>query len=236
MATLTIGHAYYGHAYYGHAYYGHAYYGHAYYGHAYYGHLRGLSSWLQLINKMVVVALIYGTAFPALYGLGFLFCLVAHWIDRYNLLRRFAPPPPTSDRLIAQWLRVVVPCSILLHMTFAVFLFRGKAAARGGGATAPPTLLAYANGALFGPLVVYFIYREWNLSKVCAWCMHMCIVHAHAHAHAGYMHGVGICMVYAWYMLGICMVYVLPCAITLVTLRCELIRRPRLALWPLGAP
>eukprot|EP00964_Phaeocystis_antarctica_P061758 scaffold36938_cov48-Phaeocystis_antarctica.AAC.1 len=75
MATLTIGHAYYGHAYYGHAYYGHAYYGHAYYGHAYYGHLRGLSSWLQLINKMVVVALIYGTAFPALYGLGFLFCL-----------------------------------------------------------------------------------------------------------------------------------------------------------------
>ena len=148
---------------------------------------------------MVVVALIYGTAFPALYGLGFLFCLVAHWIDRYNLLRRFAPPPPTSDRLIAQWLRVVVPCSILLHMTFAVFLFRGKAAERGGGATAPPTLLAYANGALFGPLVVYFIYREWNLSKVCAWYMHM---HSHGACtvHARCMHG--ICMVYAWRMQG----------------------------------
>ena len=29
---------------------------------------------------------------------------------------------------------------------------------------------------------------------------------------------------------------ILPCAITLVTLRCELISRPRLALWPLGAP
>ena len=29
---------------------------------------------------------------------------------------------------------------------------------------------------------------------------------------------------------------VLPCSITLVTLRCELISRPRLALWPLGAP
>ena len=133
---------------------------------------------------MVVVALIYGTAFPALYGLGFLFCLVAHWIDRYNLLRRFAPPPPTSDRLIAQWLRVVVPCSILLHMTFAVFLFRGKATERGGGATAPPTLLAYANGALFGPLVVYFIYREWNLSKVCAWYLHgVYMVHGHGHGH-----------------------------------------------------
>ena len=125
---------------------------------------------LQLINKMVVVALIYGTAFPALYGLGFLFCLAAHWIDRYNLLRRFAPPPPTSDRLIAQWLRVVVPCSILLHMTFAVFLFRGKDAERGGGATAPPTILAYATAALFGPVVLYFMYREWNLSKVSARC------------------------------------------------------------------
>eukprot|EP00964_Phaeocystis_antarctica_P014847 scaffold8196_cov69-Phaeocystis_antarctica.AAC.1 len=30
--------------------------------------------------------------------------------------------------------------------------------------------------------------------------------------------------------------HILPCSITLVTLRCELIRRPRLALWPLGAP
>ena len=119
---------------------------------------------------MVVVALIYGTAFPALYGLGFLFCLAAHWIDRYNLLRRFAPPPPTSDRLITQWLRVVVPSSILLHMTFAVFLFRGKDAERGGGATAPPTILAYATAALFGPLVLYFMYREWNLSKVSAIC------------------------------------------------------------------
>ena len=156
------------------------YYGYAYYGYASYAshghHPRGPSARRQLINKMVVVALIYGTAFPALYGLGFLFCLAAHWIDRYNLLRRFAPPPPTSDRLIAQWLRVVVPCSILLHMTFAVFLFRGKDAERGGGATAPPTVLAYATAAIFGPLVLYFMYREWNLSKVCA--------RTHARTHA----------------------------------------------------
>ena len=87
---------------------------------------------------MVVVALIYGTAFPALYVLGLIFCVVAHWIDRYNLLRTFAPPPPTSDRLVAQVLRVVVPCSILLHLVLAVFLFRAKASA-----TAPATLMAY---------------------------------------------------------------------------------------------
>ena len=30
--------------------------------------------------------------------------------------------------------------------------------------------------------------------------------------------------------------YILPCYITLVTLRCGLISRPRLAPWPLGAP
>ena len=98
---------------------------------------------------MVVVALIYGTAFPALYVLGLIFCVVAHWIDRYNLLRTFAPPPPTSDRLVAQVLRVVVPCSILLHIVLAVFLFRAKASA-----TAPATLMAY--GRALGPLLLYF--------------------------------------------------------------------------------
>ena len=109
---------------------------------------------------MVVVALIYGTAFPALYVLGLIFCVVAHWIDRYNLLRTFAPPPPTSDRLVAQVLRVVVPCSILLHLVLAVFLFRAKASA-----TAPATLMAYGSGALFGPLLLYFMFREWANSK-----------------------------------------------------------------------
>ena len=55
-------------------------------------------------------------------------------------------------------------------MAFAVFLFRGKGAERGGGATAPATILAYATAALFGPVVLYFMYREWNLSKVSARC------------------------------------------------------------------
>ena len=111
---------------------------------------------VQLVNKMVVIGVMYGAAFPALYVLGFVFCVAAAWIDRYNLLRRLAPPPPTSDRLVANLVRVVVPCSILLHMVIAVFLFRAKA-----DATAPATGLAYANAAVFGPLVVYFIFREW---------------------------------------------------------------------------
>ena len=38
----------------------------------------------------------FSAAFPALYWVLCLFMWVAHWVDRYNLLRVFVPPPPTS--------------------------------------------------------------------------------------------------------------------------------------------
>ena len=60
-----------------------------------------------------------GSAIPALYAIGAGFFWLGAWIDRYNLLRRLAPPPVTDASLTATIAIAVFPCAILLHVLMA---------------------------------------------------------------------------------------------------------------------
>ena len=114
---------------------------------------------LQLVAKYIVCGIVYSPAFPILYPLAFLFCVVAEFVDRRNLLRVWAPPPPTDNRLIASVVRLVLPAAILGHMIVAYVFFRAK------DADSPSTMIALVNGCVFGPLVLYFVYREHMATK-----------------------------------------------------------------------
>ena len=67
---------------------------------------------LQLVAKYIVCGIVYSPAFPVLYPIAFVFCVVAEFVDRRNLLRVWAPPPPTDNRLIAAVVQLVIPISI----------------------------------------------------------------------------------------------------------------------------
>jgi len=118
-----------------------------------------LSFRLQLMCKFFVCGLLYATAFPALYIAGCIMFAAAGWIDRYNFLRVWAPPPPTSDRLIALVARVIVPLAIMLHTYMALFFFRAIDIQRNTGWSLASILAAVAIG-LTTPLLVYFLISE----------------------------------------------------------------------------
>jgi hypothetical protein len=86
---------------------------------------------LQLVAKLVVICLIYSAALPISYLLTACFMWLAMWIDRYNLLRRFAPPPRSPDFLIAVMLTYILPAAILLHLGGTVLFYEQVSARRG---------------------------------------------------------------------------------------------------------
>jgi len=45
------------------------------------------------------------------------------WVDRYNLLRRLAPPPRSPDALIGTVLTVVLPVAIMLHVVCTLVFY-----------------------------------------------------------------------------------------------------------------
>jgi len=55
---------------------------------------------VQLMNKMVILGLMFSFAIPILYLLVFFYLWSAHWVDRYTFLRRLTPPPVTHNGLM----------------------------------------------------------------------------------------------------------------------------------------
>ncbi|KAL1522119.1 hypothetical protein AB1Y20_021761 [Prymnesium parvum] len=114
---------------------------------------------LQLVVKCIVCAVIYSSTFPILYPIAFIFCVVAEFVDRRNLLRVWAPPPPTDNRLIAAVVRLVIPVAVIGHLITAYFSFEAKSA------DAPATYITLISACVFGPVIGYFIYREHAASE-----------------------------------------------------------------------
>ncbi|KAL3910085.1 MAG: hypothetical protein SGPRY_009191 [Prymnesium sp.] len=50
------------------------------------------------------------------YALAAAFMWLSMWIDRYNLLRQFAPPPRSPDALIDVVLRIILPVAMIVHL------------------------------------------------------------------------------------------------------------------------
>jgi hypothetical protein len=78
---------------------------------------------VQLMNKIVVVGLIFSFAIPLLYLLIFFYLWSAHWVDRYTFLRRLNPPPVTHDGLMEVVLNYIFPFAIMAHLVMSVIFF-----------------------------------------------------------------------------------------------------------------
>lgn len=78
---------------------------------------------LQLVTKLVVITLIYSSALPLCTLLTAAFMWLAMWVDRYNLLRRFAPPPRSPDFLISVVHCYIMPAAIAVHLGCTVLFF-----------------------------------------------------------------------------------------------------------------
>ena len=78
---------------------------------------------VQLMNKFLLLGLMYGFAIPVLYLLVALYMWVSQWVDRVNFLHRLAPPPATQGRLFGIVYKVILPIAILLHVNMACKFF-----------------------------------------------------------------------------------------------------------------
>ena len=77
----------------------------------------------QLVLKMVCIAFWFSSAIPLLLPIGALFMGLSWWIDRYNFLRVFKPPPRTTEREITNSLLIILPIAAFGHMFFAMFFY-----------------------------------------------------------------------------------------------------------------
>lgn len=109
---------------------------------------------LQLAGKFVVLCTAFGSAIPVLYAIAAGYFWLAGWIDRYNLLRRLAPPPVTDASLTASVAIVVFPIAVCLHVIMALVFFSAQAKLHDtlhdtpANATAPTTALLDANATV----------------------------------------------------------------------------------------
>lgn len=93
---------------------------------------------LQLAGKFVVLCTVFGSAIPTLYLVAAGYFWLAAWIDRYNLLRRLAPPPLTGAALTSAVALFVFPIAIGLHVIMALIFFAAIAKTDKDADTAGP--------------------------------------------------------------------------------------------------
>jgi len=140
---------------------------------------------LQLVSKAMCICLIYGAALPACYLLTTALCWVSMWVDRYNLLRRLAPPPRSPDTLVATMTTVILPCAVAVHLCTTLVFYKhqldvirsdkpcgeGEDRSLSGRASEcqTPHMLRHAEDAvrvccvslvLWGSFIVFFLWRE----------------------------------------------------------------------------
>ena len=81
----------------------------------------------QLCLKMACIAMTFCSAVPLLLPIATVFMFLSYWIDRYNLLRVFKPPPRTTDRTITMSVLYILPLAVFGHIFFAIFFYSKQA-------------------------------------------------------------------------------------------------------------
>lgn len=81
----------------------------------------------QLVLKTATVAFIFCPAMPILLPFAAIHCYVSYWVDRYNLLRVFKPPPRTTDRTVTMSVLYILPFAVFGHMIVAIFFYSKQA-------------------------------------------------------------------------------------------------------------
>lgn len=78
---------------------------------------------MQQAGKYLVLAPMFGSSIPALFLVAAAYFWLGSWIDRYNLLRRLAPPPATDERLTRAATLYIFPMGVVAHILMALAFF-----------------------------------------------------------------------------------------------------------------
>jgi len=81
----------------------------------------------QLVLKVVCITFIFSPAIPLLLPIAAVFCFASYWVDRYNLLRVFKPPPRTTDRTVTMSVLYILPLAVFGHLLAAIFFYSKQA-------------------------------------------------------------------------------------------------------------
>ena len=77
----------------------------------------------QLVLKVVCITFIFSPAIPQLLPIAAVFMYASYWVDRYNLLRVFKPPPRTTDRTVTMSVLYILPLAVFGHLLSAIFFY-----------------------------------------------------------------------------------------------------------------
>jgi len=81
----------------------------------------------QLVLKIVLITFTFCSAIPLLLPFAALFMYLSYYIDRYNLLRVFKPPPRTTDRTVTTSVLYILPAAVCGHVSSVVFFYSKQA-------------------------------------------------------------------------------------------------------------
>ena len=81
----------------------------------------------RLVLQVVCIAFMFCPALPMLLPLACLFMYFSYWVDRYNLLRVFKPPPRTTDRTVTNSVLYILPLAVCGHIIMAIFFYSRQA-------------------------------------------------------------------------------------------------------------
>ena len=78
---------------------------------------------MQLLNKFLLLGLMFSFAMPMLFLFLSVYCWSAGWVDRYNFLRQLRPPPATHGQSMVYVYLYILPFAILMQVWMAVKSF-----------------------------------------------------------------------------------------------------------------
>jgi len=80
-----------------------------------------IASRYAVLIAMIFIIMMYSTAIPLLYALGFVTCILSYWVDKILFLRLYKIPPRYGLHL-AEGSQMVIEWSILLHMITGLYM------------------------------------------------------------------------------------------------------------------
>lgn len=81
-----------------------------------------LSLKLAQCLTVIFVVIMYAGGMPALYLVGFIYCIVTYWVEKWVLLKGSSKPPKYSHRPIARGL-YLIPVAVFFHVVLTLWMY-----------------------------------------------------------------------------------------------------------------
>lgn len=77
--------------------------------------------------QVVLITFMFCPAIPLLLPFAALFMSFSYFVDKYNLMRVFKPPPRTTERSVAMSVLYLLPAAVFGHVWMALFFYSKQA-------------------------------------------------------------------------------------------------------------